>query len=100
MIGNLELVELSEKEIKLIKKLQKKFPEFIQEVEHLNKEQLERRILETAKNLEEIEKAKDQDQELNDVISRKKDLEAPYNENLKIGKDKNRLLCMLVKKKG
>lgn len=91
----------AEKEIvKLEKKLRKiQNEEIISELRASDVQKLNQHILTLAKQQQDIVTAKANDEELELLLDRKKELEAPYNESLKINKLKARFISLLLKEK-
>ena len=80
--------------------LEKKNPEFVDEVVRLTADQLEARIVSLAKHQAEVEQAKEDDLELAQASELAKDLNAPYKDSLKAVKEKTQYLLHLLAEKG
>lgn len=81
-------------------KVQKDYPEFVEEVQGLQVAELEKKIATYAKEQEKAVKFKEEDEELKRVSELKAELEGPHKDIAKALKLKIRFLCELVKEKG
>lgn len=89
----------SDKELALIKKVQKEFPHFVNGLGGLSVEELDRNVSIYANHREENLLARDADEELSRAKELKKELEAPYNDAEKALKLKLTYLHLLIKDK-
>lgn len=80
--------------------VQAEFPEFVNEVSVLTPDQLNNRLATLAKNLEESETAKEQDEELEDAKATASELAAPYRDAKKALRAKSKYVISLLKEKG
>lgn len=80
--------------------IQAEFPEFVQEVGGLGADELNRRLATLAKNLEESETAKEEDQELEEAKATAAELAAPYRDAKKAIRAKSKYIISLLKEKG
>lgn len=85
-----------EKKMLLMKKVQKKFPDFTDNVDSLPLDELEKNMLIYAKHRESVEWSRKQDIELTRAQEAVKDLQAPYKEALSAIKLKMSYLNMLI----
>ena len=85
---------------KLSIRVQKELPDFASEAEALDASSLEDRIVELAKGLEEVEKAKEADTALQEARENAKELNAPYLESKKVIRLKTSYLVQLLEEKG
>lgn len=81
-------------------KVQKKFPEFVKEVDGLSVEELSVRISRMAQALADTAEAKENDGELAEVAERLAFLKAPYEDVKKAVQLKSRYIRNLIKEKG
>lgn len=77
-------------------KIEKEYPNFVEGLEGLSKEDLEKNLLIYAKHREQTEYAKRNDDELNELKEQVKELQAPYNDTLKALKAKMGYLNVLL----
>ena len=90
--------ERTEKEEKLIKKVQKKYPEFIDIVDKEGDVRaLEEKLLTYAKHREKTQHAMDNDEELNRLKAEKSERESLYKPTLATIKEKSAYLHILIK---
>ncbi len=81
-------------------KVQKKFPDFALEVAKLSVADLEKRLSNNAKAVNDWEQRKEEDQELNDLKEEVSERNAVYSDPIKELKLKSRYLTALIKEKG
>lgn len=81
-------------------KVQKKFPEFVKEVDGLSVEELSARMSRYAQGLADNAEAKENDAELAEVAERHSFLKAPYEDAKKAIQLKSRYIRNLIKEKG
>lgn len=81
-------------------KVQKDYPEFVDEVQALTLDQLEKKIGVYAKEQEKAAKFKEEDKALTDAQELVKELAGPHRDIKKAITLKIRYLCELVKEKG
>lgn len=79
---------------------QAEFPEFVGEVSGLTADQLNNRLATLAKNLEESETAKEEDEELEEAKLTASELAAPYRDAKKALRVKSKYIIGLLKEKG
>lgn len=79
---------------------QKKIPEFVDVVDGLGLDDLEKRLNTLAKQAEEVEKAKENDVGLEDAKAAVKELSAPYGDAKKEIRLKTRYIIQLIGEKG
>lgn len=84
----------------LKEKVQTLFPDFTSEVDGLPVDSLEKRLNTYAKRAEEIEEAKENDEELERTKELAAELAAPYREGKTEVRHKMRYLIALIKEKG
>jgi hypothetical protein len=84
----------------LTTKIQKQMPEFFDEVASLDSDALEHRVVQLAKDLGDVEKAKEGDEALEQARETAKELNAPYNESRKAIRLKTSYLIQLLEEKG
>jgi hypothetical protein len=72
---------------------------FAAEIRHLSKVELEKRLLELAKNREEITTSKKEDQKLNDAKEQVKYLNEPYKDAMKVVSEKSRFIALILTEK-
>lgn len=80
--------------------VQTEFPEFFNEVAGLSTDQLNNRLATLAKNLEESETAKEEDEELEEAKATATELAAPYRDAKKALRVKSKYVISLLKEKG
>lgn len=80
--------------------VQTEFPEFFSEVAGLSTDQLNNRLATLAKNLEESETAKEEDEELEEAKATATELGAPYRDAKKALRVKSKFIIGLLKEKG
>lgn len=80
--------------------VQTEYPEFAGEVNGLSADQLNNRLATLAKNLEESETAKEEDEALEEAKSTASELAAPYRDAKKALRAKSRYIIGLLKEKG
>ncbi len=83
----------------LKEKVQELFPDFASEVDGLPVETLEKRLNTYAKRAEEIEEAKENDEELERTKELLAELGAPYRDGKKEVRYKSRYLIALIKER-
>lgn len=86
-------------ENELVKLEEKLGASFASEIRCLTKEQLEKRLLELAKNREEIVTSKKEDEKLNDAKEQVKYLNEPYKDAMKVVQEKSRFIALVLKDK-
>lgn len=86
--------------VSLEEKLQKENPEFVAEVQGLDVATLNGRLSELAKGAEDVEDAKDADEELEQARAQATELAAPYRDAKKAIRMKMRFIIALIKEKG
>lgn len=89
-------MELTDKELKLKKKVQKDYPDFVSGVESMNVEELENKLLGYAKNREETLQFQAKDEKLNEAKELVKELNGPYKDTLSAIKDKSAYIHLLM----
>jgi hypothetical protein len=80
--------------------VQELYPDFVGDVDRLPLETLEKRLNTYAKRAEEIEEAKESDEELEKTKELLSELAAPYRDGKKEVRYKSRYLIALIKEKG
>jgi hypothetical protein len=80
--------------------VQAEFPEFVGEVSGLSADQLNNRLATLAKNLEESETAKEDDEELEEAKAHASELGAPYRDAKKALRLKSKYVISILKEKG
>lgn len=80
--------------------VQELYPDFAGDVDGLTVDALEKRLNMYAKRAEEIEEAKEQDEELEKTRDLLTELAAPYRDGKKEVRFKSRYLISLIKEKG
>ena len=81
-------------------KVRKEYPEFVEEVVGLSVEELNNRLAMNAKQVAEIEDAKEADEALFSLKEEVKLMSAPYSEAKKALNQKTRFIVELIKEKG
>ena len=81
-------------------KVEKKYPDFVEEVERLSVAELEHRLIGYAKNNAETEKARENDEELQKAKDTVKYLNEPYKDAIAAIKDKTKYILTLIEEKG
>lgn len=81
-------------------KVEKEYPDFAEAVLGLAVGDLEQRLLNYAKERENVTDAKEADEQLEQVISAKKELEGPYKDAQKAINLKSRYILALIREKG
>lgn len=89
-------MELTEKELKLKQKVQKDFPEFIDVVEHMDLDDLEKKLLGYAKHREETLQFQAKDEALHMAKERVAELNGPYKDTLGALKQKCAYIHLLM----
>lgn len=89
---------MAKKDIRTI--IQKQFPEFIDAVDGLSTDEIEKRISGYAKESQNVDDAKDADEGLADAKAQVAELSAPYKDAKKAINLKIRYLIQLLKDKG
>lgn len=89
---------MAKKDVKL--EVQKKYPDFAEAVDGLAVNDLENRLLNYAKERENVRAAKEADEKLEEVCSLKSELEGPYKDSQKAIDLKSRYIIALIKEKG
>ena len=85
---------------KLMKKVEKDYPEFVSAVETLSGEDLERRILDYAKEQERIDEELDSNEVIKSIKENLKEIRAPFIDCKKAVKNKMRYLMALHEDRG
>lgn len=80
--------------------VQELYPDFTSEVDSLPVDALEKRLNTYAKRAEEIEEAKEHDEELEKTKGLLSELGAPYRDGKKEVRNKSRYLITLIKERG
>jgi hypothetical protein len=80
--------------------VQGEYPEFANEVAGLSADQLNNRLATLAKNLEESETAKEDDEALEQAKAEASELAAPYRDAKKALRAKSKYVISLLKEKG
>jgi hypothetical protein len=81
-------------------KLEEKLePSFTSEIRCLTKEQLEKRLLELAKNREEITTSRKEDEKLNEAKEQVKYLNEPYKDAMGVVQKKSRFIALILTEK-
>lgn len=80
--------------------VQKDFPEFASEVASYTVDELNSKLATLAKNLEESETAKENDEALTDAHALAAELKAPYTDVKKAVRTKSKYVISLLKDKG
>jgi hypothetical protein len=80
--------------------VQQLYPDFASEVDSLPVDALEKRLTSYAKRAEEIEDAKEQDEELEKTRELLSELAAPYRDGKKEVRSKSRYLITLIRERG
>lgn len=83
---------------KLILKVKKDYPEFVDSVEHLQLKELEKTFSIYSQHREETLQAKENYQELNELKEKVKELSGPFNDTLKALKVKLAYMYLLIQK--
>lgn len=81
-------------------KVQGEFPDFATEVAGMTPEELDRRLLSMAKDLEESELAREADEELTEAKAVARELGAPYRDVKKAVTLKTKYIIAMLKDKG
>lgn len=89
---------MAKKDIKL--EVQKKYPDFAEAVIGLAVNDLENRLLNYAKEREKVRDAKEADEQLQEIVNAKAELEGPYKDAQKAIDLKSRYIIALIKEKG
>jgi hypothetical protein len=89
---------MAKKDIK--QDVQKKYPDFVEAVDGLSVSDLENRLLNYAKERENVRAAKEADEQLQRVLEAKTELEGPYKDSTKAIELKSRYIIALIKEKG
>jgi len=76
------------------------YPEFHDEIQNANQDQLNDRLAELAKNREEIQDQKESDEVLEEAKARASELAAPYRDAQKLIRLKSRFIIMTLKDRG
>jgi hypothetical protein len=84
----------------LREKTEKEFPDFVKEVDGLNIQEMEKRISNYAKELEDSEQHKEDNQALKDAHAEVTELAGPYKDVKKAVKVKTRYLIASIREKG
>lgn len=80
--------------------IEKDYPEFADTVLGMTVEQLNSRLAQHAKDLDQIDEAKDNDIKRMETQELLKEINAPYNDAKKLFKLKNKYIINLIKEKG
>lgn len=89
------------KESKTIQeKVQAEFPEFVESVNGLSVEQLEKRLSDYAKHRDDVEESKKADAGLESAKAMVSEMSAPYNDALKAINMKSKYIVAYIKEKG
>lgn len=86
--------------LSISEKVRQDHPDFVAEVVGLSVEELNSRLASHAKQVAEVEDAKEADEELADAREVAKTLAAPYAESKKTINQKTRFIVELIKEKG
>lgn len=89
---------MAKKDVKL--EVQKRYPDFVESIDGLSVGDLEQRLLTYAKERENVREAKEIDEQLQQVIEAKAELEGPYKDAQKAIDLKSRYIISLIKEKG
>lgn len=81
-------------------KAQKQIPDFVEVVDALGLDDLEKRLNTLAKQAEEVETAKDEDENLEEAKSVVRELNSPYTDAKKAIRLKTKYLIQLIGEKG
>lgn len=81
-------------------KVQKQYPDFVQEVDNLSAEELKGRIVQLQRALEESEEHKEANDVLASARAEVSELVGPYNDVKKAVKAKTKYIIELLKEKG
>jgi len=81
-------------------KIKKEYPQFVEEIASLSVDQLNSRLAELAKQTDEVEQAKDDDEELDSAKDKVSEFSAPYRDAKKMLKLKSRYVIGLIREKG
>lgn len=84
----------------LRKTIAEEFPEFHAEVSSLSADQLDSRLAQLAKDESEVNKAKEEDEQLHTAREQLKEFSAPYREAKKAIKSKVAFIIELLKDRG
>lgn len=90
----------SSKKLSVSEKVRQEHPEFVAEVVSLSVEELNGRLAAHAKQIAEVEDAKEADEELASAREVASTLAAPYTESKKAINQKTRFIVELIKEKG
>jgi hypothetical protein len=82
------------------KGIEEEYPEFVSEVAALTTDQLNNRLATLAKNLEESETAKEDDEELEEAKATASELGAPYRDMKKAVRAKSKYIIKTLKERG
>lgn len=91
---------MTEKEEKLVKKIQKEFPDFYDSLQTADLDDLKAKLTTHAKHREETEKAKEECVPLNEAKDKVKELQGPFNDTLKALKLRMKYIYLLMNEKG
>jgi len=80
--------------------IREEYPEFFDEVQALSVEELNTRLATLAKNAEEVEESKENDEELRAAKATASELAAPYRDAKNAIRKKNKFVISLIKDKG
>lgn len=81
-------------------KVQEEMPEFVSEVSSLDSEALNLRLSQLAKDIDEVERAQDEDVALEEARKTASELAAPYKDSKKALRLKGKYIISLLKSRG
>lgn len=91
---------MTEKEEKLVKKIQKDLPEFYDSLQGLTVDELKEKLATYAKHREETIKFKEDNAEIKNAREKLSELEAPFKERLKEFNLRTKYIYLLMQEKG
>lgn len=84
----------------IMEKVQKELPEFASNADSMTAEQINAKLADLAKGVEDVEIAKESDMDLEKAREHASQLAAPYRESLKVIKLKSRYLIKVLQSRG
>lgn len=91
---------MSKPKMNIEMKVQKEFPEFVDEVAKLSDEEVVARLVQLTKDGDALEQAKEADEGLEEAQNKASELAAPYRDGRKVIRLKSRYLIAILKEKG
>lgn len=91
---------MTEKEEKLVKKIQKDFPDFYDALQSASTDDLKEKLSTHAKHREETLKSREECVPLNEAKEKVKEMNGPFNDTLKALNLRSKYIYMLMKEKG